>query len=75
MSSVRDLNSAMDKAQIVTHCTQTIPYTAYDIRWVPMSPRFVVLGQLPRGAGVLAVYQLSNGSIELVKQVQHFKPD
>ncbi|KAL2919813.1 hypothetical protein HK105_200730 [Polyrhizophydium stewartii] len=54
---------ALDKCQIMTHSTRSLPYTAYDVRWVPSSPRFVVLGQLPRGAGILEVCQLSNGSI------------
>ncbi|KAI8910989.1 WD40-repeat-containing domain protein, partial [Gorgonomyces haynaldii] len=60
----------MDKSQIITHSTKGIAYTAYDVRWVPMSPRFVVLGQVPSGRGVLAVYQLVNGSIEQLTQIE-----
>nr|KAJ3422949.1 WD repeat-containing protein 92 [Polyrhizophydium stewartii] len=62
-ASINTEMDALDKCQIMTHSTRSLPYTAYDVRWVPSSPRFVVLGQLPRGAGILEVCQLSNGSI------------
>ncbi len=61
--------STLDKNQIITHSTQSIAYTAYDISWIPVSPRFVVLGQLPRGDGVISVYQLGGGSVNLKTQV------
>jgi hypothetical protein len=64
------MQGAAEKCQIITHSTKGLNFTAYDIRWIPVSPRFVVLGQLPRGAGVISVYQLVNGAIELQKQVE-----
>ena len=59
----------LEKPQIVTHCSKSLAYTAYDVRWVPSSARFVILGQLPRGSGVLEVCQLSNGSITKISEV------
>ncbi|EGF84211.1 hypothetical protein BATDEDRAFT_84932 [Batrachochytrium dendrobatidis JAM81] len=64
--------SQLDKCQICTHATKSLAYTAFDVRWIPNSPRFVILGQLPRGSGILEVCQLQNGSI--VKQQEIEKP-
>eukprot|EP00842_Homolaphlyctis_polyrhiza_P004285 jgi/Hompol1/4858/HPOL_003982-RA len=64
------MSSQLDKCQIVTHSTKSLNYTAYDVRWVPSSPRFVILGQLARGTGILEVCQLSNGAITSVAQTE-----
>lgn len=62
--------SALEKSQIIVHASASIAYTAYDIRWIPLSPRFVTTGQLPRGTGVLSVYQLQDAKINLVAQIE-----
>lgn len=61
----------LEKPQIITHITKTLPYTPYDCKWVPCSARFIVLGQHPRGTGALQVYELSEGEAKVVQQVNN----
>ncbi|KAI8824388.1 WD40-repeat-containing domain protein [Fimicolochytrium jonesii] len=60
----------LEKSQIITHIQKSLPFTAYDVRWVPSSARFVVLGQHPRGTGALQVYELSGADIKLIKETE-----
>ncbi|KAI8855051.1 WD40-repeat-containing domain protein [Chytridium lagenaria] len=56
------------KPQFVTLIQKSLNYTPYDVKWIPSSARFVVLGQHARGTGALEVYELNNGKAELVKE-------
>lgn len=49
-----------DAPAIIEHINQSMTFTAYDVRWVPCSARFVVMGLFPRGTGVLQVRCASN---------------
>ncbi|KAI8925571.1 WD40-repeat-containing domain protein [Entophlyctis helioformis] len=60
----------LDKCQLVVHASRSLAYTAYDVRWVPSSARFVILGQLPRGTGMLEVCQLSNGTVTKIHETE-----
>jgi hypothetical protein len=60
----------MDKPQIIIHSSKSLDFTAYDVKWVPMSPKFILLGQKPNGQGILQVIKLSKGSLETVAQVR-----
>ncbi|KAJ3217084.1 WD repeat-containing protein 92 [Dinochytrium kinnereticum] len=62
------MTNTLDKPQVVVLIQKSLNYTPYDIKWIPSSARFVVLGQNSRGTGVLEVYQLNNGKAELVKE-------
>ncbi|KAJ3276996.1 WD repeat-containing protein 92 [Terramyces sp. JEL0728] len=53
----------LDKPQIIIHSSKSLTYTAYDVHWIPSSPRFVILGQKANGTGTIQVCQLSSGSI------------
>jgi hypothetical protein len=59
----------MDKPQIVIHSSKSISYTAYDVKWVPSTPKFVVLGQNANGTGVIQQMELSAGTIEKINEV------
>ncbi|KAI8612714.1 WD40-repeat-containing domain protein [Chytriomyces sp. MP71] len=58
---------ALKKPQIITLETKSLDYTPYDVKWVPASARFVVLGQHARGTGALAIYELEQGKAKLLK--------
>ncbi|KND01686.1 uncharacterized protein SPPG_03481 [Spizellomyces punctatus DAOM BR117] len=60
----------LDKPQIITHVQKSLTYTAYDVKWVPLSARFVVLGQHARGTGALQVFELEHGDVNLVHETE-----
>jgi WD repeat-containing protein 92 len=59
----------MEKPQIVVYSEKSLNYTAYDVKWIPSSPKFVVMGQQPNGTGILQVMKLQQGKIEVINQV------
>ncbi|TPX30798.1 hypothetical protein SmJEL517_g05725 [Synchytrium microbalum] len=58
------------KAWIISHVSKSLNYTAYDVKWVPMSARFVVLGQHSRGTGCLQVMEIDQGQIKLTHEAE-----
>jgi hypothetical protein len=65
----------MDKPQIIVYAQRSLNYTAFDVKWIPSSPRFVVLGQQANGTGILQVMRLQQGTIEIVNQVRNSNID
>mgnify|MGYP001795633039 CR=1 FL=1 len=59
----------MDKPQIIAHVQKSLNYTLFDVKWIPVSAKFVVLGSHPRGTGALQVYEVSGGDVKLLKDV------
>ncbi|RKO94023.1 WD repeat-containing protein 92-like protein [Blyttiomyces helicus] len=60
----------LEKPQIVTHIQKSLTYTPYDVKWIPCSARFVVLGQHARGTGALEVFELDGADAKLVSQAE-----
>ncbi|KAJ3047719.1 WD repeat-containing protein 92 [Rhizophlyctis rosea] len=60
----------LEKSQIVTHIQKSLTFTAYDVKWVPHSARFVVLGQHSRGTGALHVYELDGQDVKLLSETE-----
>lgn len=60
----------MNKPQIIEHARKSVPITVYETRWIPCSARFVVLGSLPRGTGMIQVYSLNRGELTLSHEVR-----
>ena len=50
-----------DAPGITEHMNVPIAYTPFDVKWVPESARFVVLGSKPNDTGVVQVYELGAG--------------
>jgi len=59
-----------DNPQIIEHLSKSLNLTPYDVKWIPCSSRFVMLGENARATGALHVYELSKGEMKLVKQVE-----
>lgn len=59
-----------DAPAIIEHINQSMTFTPYDVRWIPCSARFVVMGIYPKGTGVIAVYEMELGELKLVSQVE-----
>ncbi|KAH7820147.1 putative WD repeat-containing protein 92 [Monocercomonoides exilis] len=60
----------MDKPQTLVYQEKSLNYTCYDAKWIPKSARFVVLGCMPRGTGVIEVFSLYGGKLESQKQIE-----
>lgn len=58
------------KPQIVEHINKPLSQTVYDTKWVPCSARFVLLGSPPRQTGLIQVYNLVRGAVELSAEVE-----
>lgn len=63
------MNSS-DKPSIMVHSEKSMNKTLFDVKWVPCSARFVVLGNYPRQTGSLQVCEMtSSGEINVVSEV------
>jgi len=62
-----------DKPQLVEHVHQSLSLTVYETKWIPASARFVLLGSPARQTGMLQIYQLNGGGIELQAEVERPK--
>ncbi|XP_054733224.1 dynein axonemal assembly factor 10 [Anastrepha obliqua] len=59
----------MDKPQMIEHIQQNVDYTIYDVKWIPCSAKFVVLGSKPNSNGILEIYELNESKAERIKQI------
>ncbi|KAJ3112854.1 WD repeat-containing protein 92 [Phlyctochytrium bullatum] len=60
----------LDKPNILVLVQKSLNYTPYDIKWIPLSARFVVIGQYARGTGSIEIYELNEGKAELTKEAE-----
>jgi WD40 repeat protein len=56
--------------QIVELFSKSITFTPFETRWIPCSARFVLLGQTPKAKGIMQIYQLKEGKMDLVKEYE-----
>ena len=59
-----------EKPQIIVHVEKSLNYTVYDVKWIPCSAKFVVLGSHPRDTGALQIFELSKGELKLLSEVR-----
>jgi WD repeat-containing protein 92 len=59
---------SINAPQFIEHISHSITYTPFDFKWIPCSPRFVVVGQTPRAKGIIQIYKLKEGKIELINE-------
>ena len=55
---------------MIEHVAQSVPLTPFDVKWIPSSARFVMLGQTPSAKGAFHIYQLEEGKLNLLSQWQ-----
>ena len=59
--------------QLIEHAQKSLTFTPFDVKWVPSSARFVLLGQTPSAKGIFQVYQLdqkTKGRLKLLSEVR-----
>uniref|UniRef100_A0A6U5WBJ6 Uncharacterized protein n=1 Tax=Guillardia theta TaxID=55529 RepID=A0A6U5WBJ6_GUITH len=57
---------ATGKPQLMEHINKSLTLTINDVRWVPCSARFVLLGSHARGTGAMQVYALNHGKLDIM---------
>ena len=60
----------MDKPQLLVHIEKQLNYTIYDVKWIPCSAKFIVIGSKPNGTGIVDIFELNSGQLEGVKSVE-----
>ncbi|XP_012254834.1 dynein axonemal assembly factor 10 [Athalia rosae] len=64
----------LSKPQIICHIEKSVNYSLFDAKWIPSSAKFVVMGSRPRGSGIIQIYEVSNGGLKLVKDIERSNP-
>ena len=54
--------------QIIEHISQSLNYTPFDVKWIPCSAKLVVTGQTPRAKGIIQLFQMNKGKLEVVSE-------
>lgn len=63
------MTTPFEKPQIISHIQKSLNYTVFDSKWIPCSAKFVCLGNFARGTGVMQIYEVQHGEVQLVKEV------
>ncbi|CAJ1007642.1 putative WD domain, G-beta repeat [Leishmania naiffi] len=58
------------RQQIIQHVKKSLLYTAFDVKWVPQTASFAVVGQYPNNHGALSLYQLHHGDVQPTAEVR-----
>ncbi|CAN0064667.1 unnamed protein product [Heterosigma akashiwo] len=56
--------------QLIEHVNKSLNFTPYDTRWIPCSARLVIMGITPRAKGIMQVYEMNRGDLNLVSEVE-----
>ncbi|KAL3914778.1 MAG: hypothetical protein SGPRY_007503 [Prymnesium sp.] len=64
---------ASNKPQIIEHVNKSLSQTVYDTKWIPCSARFVLLGSPARQTGLIQIYSLVKGDVELQTELERPK--
>ncbi|CAL8297693.1 unnamed protein product [Merluccius merluccius] len=68
------MSTPFEKPQIISHIQKSLNYTIFDCKWIPCSAKFVCVGNLACGTGVLQVYQVQRGEVQLLREIEKAKP-
>lgn len=61
---------ARDSPQIIDHLRESLNFTPFEVRWVPASAKFVLMGTNPKGTGALIVKEISGTELKTVTQTE-----
>lgn len=60
----------MDSVQQIAHIEKSLDYSIFDVKWIPCTAKFVVIGSKPKGTGLLQIYELNRGELDKVREVE-----
>lgn len=58
----------MDKTFVVGHIEKTVDFTIFDTKWIPGTAKVVALGNKPNGHGILQIFQMNSGKLDVVDE-------
>lgn len=58
---------------MIAHIEKSLDYSVFDVKWIPCSAKFVVIGSKPKGTGILQVFELNKGELDKVKELERPK--
>lgn len=59
---------SINAPQFLEYVNHSLTYTPFDFKWIPCSPRFIVAGQTPKAKGILQVYKMKEGKLEIIQE-------
>jgi WD repeat-containing protein 92 len=60
----------MEKTQIICLIEKSLPFSIFDVKWIPCSAKVVVLGTNPRSTGAIQIFELNGTELSLLKEVR-----
>eukprot|EP00158_Paraphelidium_tribonemae_P003373 Partr_v1_DN26078_c0_g1_i1_m263 putative WD repeatcontaining protein len=66
--TISNQSKQLQKPQILSYISLSLNYTPFDVKWIPGTARIIIVGQHARGAGVVQVYEMNEGKLELISQ-------
>ena len=60
----------LNAPQIIEHISLPLNYTPFDVKWIPCSAKIVVTGQTPIAKGIIQIYKMNKGKLELTSEFQ-----
>lgn len=61
----------MDKPYVLCHIEKAMDFTIFDTKWLPCSAKCVILGNKPNGKGVLRIFEMNAGQLDLVREFEY----
>ena len=55
---------------IVPYLSKSLSFTAHNVRWIPGTAKFVVVGQHPRATGAIQVYEIKDRQLQVTSEVE-----
>lgn len=65
---------SLEKPQIICHIESSLNYSIYDVKWIPSSARFVAIGSVASGAGIVQTYAMNKGKLEKINEFSKGNP-
>lgn len=55
---------------IVIHTEKQLDHTIFDTKWIPNTAKCIALGSKPNGNGILEIFELDSGSLNLLREYE-----
>ncbi|KAH9589221.1 WD40 repeat [Trypanosoma melophagium] len=70
----REERNRVSRQQIIEHVKKNLLYTPFDVKWVPYSATFAVVGQYPNNQGSISLFQLNKGELRVEQEIKTKMP-
>lgn len=70
----REQQRRLSRQQIIEHTRKSLLYTAFDLKWIPVSAQIAVVGHYPNMQGCIAVYSLEDNELRTLSETRKSMP-